>query len=270
MTDTELTVCIPTKDSSDVLDGTLTHLAVAADAAPVTINRLVIVDDESDDRTVPIAVEHADAAGWDIDAIVEPTSLPEARNRAIDEVETEWFLFLDDDVRLSETYLETLLEARAPLIGAIQGRKVSRTEAPSDWVHRRSRRGGTHATLIRRDAVGDTRIPEDLDILHDEYCRHIVERSGYLWVFNHQARFDHANQDRHPIGWREGYEGGQYGLSQFHDLALNVPFAAVTGRNPLPHAKRAAGWIAGRLGGRGDTNLDTSSSTELASSRAEA
>lgn len=270
MTDTRLTVCIPTKDSGNILDTTLTHLLRAVDETPVTVAKLVIVDDESDDATVDIAKEHAQSAGWEIETIVEPTTLPEARNRAIEMVETDWFLFLDDDVRLSEDYLETLQAAIAPLVGGVQGRKTSRTEAPSDWVRRRSRRGGTHATLIRREAVADACIPADLHILHDEYLRRIVEWNDYLWVFNHQARFDHANQDRHPIGWREGYEGGRYGLSQFHDLALNVPFAAATGRNPLPHAKRAAGWIVGRFDGRSEASLDTTTETRTTDAGVEA
>jgi glycosyltransferase involved in cell wall biosynthesis len=248
MTDTQLTVCIPTKDSADVLNGTLTHLAVAADAAPVTINRLVIVDDESDDDTVLIGNVLADGADWDIECIVTESSLPEARERAIDEVETEWFLFLDDDVRLSEDYLAHQAEwMDCDRVGAVQGRKDSRTEPSADWIRRRSRRGGTHATLCRTEAVRGVPFPEDLHVLEDEYLRQYVEAQGYRWVFEPAARFEHECQDRHPIGWQEGYLGGKYGLSAFHDVALNVPFAAVTGRNPFPHAKRAAGWVAGTL-----------------------
>jgi len=53
--------------------------------------------------------------------------------------------------------------------------------------------------------------------------------------------------DRHPIGWQEGLLGGKYGLSAFQDVALHVPYAAMTGRDPRPHAARTAGWVAGRL-----------------------
>jgi glycosyltransferase involved in cell wall biosynthesis len=267
MTD-QLTVCIPTKDSADVLNGTLTHLEVAVDAAPVTLSKLVIVDDESADGTVPIVCEYANAACWETEAIVEPSTLPQARERAIDAVDTEWFLFLDDDVRLSEVYLAHQAEwMDCDRVGAVQGRKTSRTEPAADWIRRRSRRGGTHATLFRTAVADDVEFPRELRVLEDEYLRQYVEAQGYRWVFEPEARFEHDCQERHPIGWEEGYLGGKYGLSAFHDVALNVPFAAATGRNPLPHAKRALGWIAGSVldnhgPGKGVPNETTPTVTE--------
>jgi glycosyltransferase involved in cell wall biosynthesis len=253
-TDT-IDVAMPTADSGDVLDGTLERLREAVEAADVRVAKLVLIDDQSTDDTRDIARKHADAAGWETTIRSLPCSLPRARELAVDAVEAEWFLFLDDDVRLRERYLEQILNATAPLVGGVQGRKASRTETPSDWVKRRSRRAGTHATLLRRDAVEGVSFPPDLHVLEDEYLRRHVESRGKLWVFNHQARFEHANQERHPIGWQEGYLGAKYDLSRFQDAALNVPYAAITGRNPVPHAKRAAGWIAGRIerdGGESD------------------
>lgn len=240
-------VAMPTYDSADVLEGTLQRLADSEAASSVSVDTLILVDNESTDGTREIARECAEEAGWDLEIRSEPCSLPRARELAIEAVDTEWFLFLDDDVRLSESYLRDLADATAPIVGGVQGRRESRTEHPSTWVRRRARRGGTHAILVRRAAVEDVSIPPDLTVLEDEYIRRHVEEHGYLWVFNHRARFAHASQDRHPIGWQEGFLAGKYDLKPFHEVALNVPFSLASGRNPLPHAKRAVGWVAGRL-----------------------
>lgn len=242
----EIDVAMPTKESGDVLEETLACAAAAFDYADVSVNRLVVVDDESEDGTVEAVRRHADDNGWPLALVSEPTSLPAARERAIALVESEWFLFLDDDVRVREDYVARQLDAIAPAIGAVQGRKEGRSEHPSDWIRRRARRGGTHATLIRHEAVDGVEIPEGVAVLEDEYLRRRVESNGYRWFFHPFARFEHDCQERHPIGWTEGYVGGKYGLQGFQTAVLNVPFAAATGRNPLPHAKRAVGWIAGR------------------------
>ena len=241
----EIDVAMPTWNSGSVIEGSLDHLRQSEGSGTVDIDRLIVVDKESDDDTLDIARESATDAGWEFEPIVSDCSLPGAREAAIDTVETEWFLFLDDDVRVDEGYLDCVFGAVAPLVGGVQGRKGARTEHPTDWVRRRSRRGGTHATLLRRNAVADVTFPRDLAVLEDEYLRRHVEDGGFLWVYNHQARFDHDSQQRHPIGWKEGYLGGKYELSALHDVALNVPYALASGRNPLPHAKRLAGWIAG-------------------------
>lgn len=238
-------VAMPTWNSEPVLGGTLERLAASAEGSDVEVGRLLLVDNESEDETVAIADRATTEHDWEFDATVTECSLPEARMEAIDRVETDWFLFLDDDVRVSEDYLSTLFGVTAPLVGGVQGRKHSRTEHPSDWVRRRARRGGTHATLLRHEAVEGVQFPADLVVLEDEYLRRHVDGEGYVWVFDHLAEFDHATQDRHPIGWQEGYLGGKYGLSAFHDVLLNVPFAAATGRDPRPHLERATGWVAG-------------------------
>jgi glycosyltransferase involved in cell wall biosynthesis len=238
-------VCMPTWNSAELLGGTLDFLSIAEASSQVVVNQLIVVDNDSDDETLDIAEQKAEKSDWKRNLISTRSSLPEARKIAIKNVETDWFLFLDDDVRISKTYLTNLSEATAPIIGAIQGRKESRTESNSDWVRRRGRRAGTHATLIRHDAVAGIQYPDDLYVLEDEYTRRFVDNSEYLWIFNHQARFTHASTERHQIGWQEGYLGGKYGLSKFHNVALNVPYAAFTRRNPSPHVKRMVGWVWG-------------------------
>lgn len=247
MTIDQIDVVMPTKESAGVLGRTLDTLANSKDHADIEIARLVVIDDQSEDNTREIAREKAAEYGWELDLVAKSLSLPLAREVGIKRVQSEWFLFLDDDVRLAETYLREQMRTIAPAIGAIQGRKAGRDGENTDWVRRRARRGGTHATLIRHKAVVGVSFPDDLHVLEDEYLRRRVEDRGYLWVFHHGARFEHINVGRHPIGWQEGYLAGKYGLKPFSELALNVPFAVLTGRNPLPHLKRAAGWMGGCL-----------------------
>lgn len=240
-------VAMPTYNSAEVLKDTLRALETSSETSDVEISRLLIIDNVSTDGTEEIANTCAAEYGWDLELVSRPANLPEARKLAIEKVRADWFLFLDDDVRISATYLQQLQDSICPAVGAVQGRKSSRDEQNSEWVRRRARRGGTHATLCRREAVDDVSFPADLEVLEDEYLRRHVDDAGYLWIFNHQARFDHASQDRHPIGWQEGVLAGKYGLKPFHECALNVPFAAASGRNPIPHAMRTVGWLFGRL-----------------------
>ena len=44
----------------------------------------------------------------------------------IKEVNEDWFLSLDDDVRVGPQYLASQINCIAPLVGAVQGKKVSR------------------------------------------------------------------------------------------------------------------------------------------------
>lgn len=246
--DDSIDICMPTYESGEVVEGTLERLKTALDATETGLGQLIVVDNESDDGTKDQIERFAKKHDWNLVLRSEPSRLPEARELAIKLVQNDWFLFLDDDVRLTESYLTTILEWRAcDRVGAVQGRKDTRTEHPADWVRRRARRGGTHATLIRTRAVRGVSIPEDIEVLEDEFLRRVVETQNYRWVLDPMAEFSHATQNRHPIGWAEGYVGGKYGLSQGHTLALNVPFALLTGRNPLPHLKRCAGWVAGRF-----------------------
>lgn len=245
-------VAIPTFESVDVVGDSMDALrrSEESDETTLSIGRVINVDKMSGDGTVREMEDRCSRYGWEYVNISDGCPLPKARERAIEEIETEWFLFLDDDVRIGEEYLAVLENAIAPGVGAIQGRKTSRTEPNSDWVRRRARRGATHAVLIRREAVEGVHIPEDVVVLEDEYLRRAVDNRGFLWVFHHQARFSHDPVGRHPIGWDEGWVGGRYGLSAFHTVALNVPFSIATGRNPIPHINRLAGWVAGSMSTR--------------------
>lgn len=253
----QIDIAMPTMDSEEVIKPTLHAVAEASKKAELNIGSLLIVDGNSDDRTVSFAKQAAKEYGWQTNIITGSWSLPAARQKCIENVNSEWFIFLDDDVRIGKSYLQTLSSwISCERVGAIQGRKVERTEHPADWIRRRSRRGGTHATLIRKEAVSGVQIPQGIEVLEDEFLRQVIETRGYRWILEPNAWFRHESQERHPIGWTEGYVGGKFGLSEGHTVALNVPFALVNGRNPVPHVERFFGWVAGRLSREGSVERE--------------
>lgn len=242
-----LDVAMPTYGSGGVLAETLDRMHDAVNASPFDAGTVYIADGGSDDGTLDIVREWCDETPFECAIAPGEYSLPAARQELTRMVGSDWFLFLDDDVRLQEGYLRVLYEwTNAPGVGAVHGRKSGGYRPPSEWVRMRSKRGATHATLVRTEAVRACEIPEDLHVLEDEYIRRCIEDTGYNWVFDHRALLDHDCQDRHPVGWQEGYLAGKYDLLPAHWLLLNVPYAAATRRNPWPHMKRAAGWVAGR------------------------
>lgn len=257
-------VAVPTYESEPVLDDALECLGQSERAGPVDISCLHIIDNESDDRTLEIGAEYATKYGWDTDFISRKCSLPVARQLAIERIESEWFLFLDDDVQVTESYLESHINAIAPRIGAVQGRKSGETAIghspsrrrilrdstelqPSEWVRRRAFRGGTHATLIRREAASTVAFPRDLLLWEDEFLRREIESNGYLWVFNHQARFTHRTQNPRSQGWHEGYLQGKYDLRPAWHVCLAIPYATLSDSSTIAAVKLAAGYAKGRF-----------------------
>lgn len=241
----KIDVCIPTWNSSDVLGKALDVLAESSAFAGVTVNKIILVDNLSEDKTVNIARSKANKYKWKVDIKNIKSSLPKAREIASEAVEMPWFLFLDDDVRLSKRYLKQLMGCIAPGIGAIQGRKKTSSGKPWEWLQRRVYRGGTHATLIRTEAISGLKIPKGVEVLEDEFIRRYIELNGYIWVFNHRARFEHDSMERHPIGWKQGYIAGRYGLMPFHSVVLLIGDAIWSMRNPTGRVALLFGWLRG-------------------------
>ncbi|MDY6777196.1 MAG: glycosyltransferase family 2 protein [Candidatus Nanohaloarchaea archaeon] len=198
----------------------------------VPVNRFIVIDAHSTDGTVEHIQEFCDENGIDLVLERSDAPLPKARQRGIELVETDWFLFLDSDVVLLDGYFDTLTGYIDEGVGAVQGRKERSTDpdAPEyaatdeDWISRRSFRGGTHSTLIRTAAVDDIDIPADLRTWEDEYIRRYVEgkrfRDGrwqatgeeYEWVFAPDALFRANEEDSFDKTEYEGRLFAKYGF----------------------------------------------------------
>jgi len=242
-------VAMPTYGGAGVIEKTLDRLDTAVATAPLSINRVLVDYRPNNDDTATRVRDWADRTGTAVTIVESNRTLPESREFLCNMVETEWFLFLDDDVRLREQTLAALWNATAPAVGAVQVRKGRHTEAANgDWSKWRPCRGTTFCTLLRRDCVADMTIPSEITQLEDEYLRqHVENHHDKLWVFHHGAVIDHDNQGRHDINFREGVLAAKYGLLPYDYVFGNVPYNILTRGHPWKHTKRALGFCWGHL-----------------------
>jgi len=156
----------------------------------VPVNRLIVVDAFSDDDTIKILREFPRVEIHQV-----AFNRAEARQYGIEQVETEWFMFLDDDVILGRDWFKIAQKYMEPGVGLIWGWDVianphSRNRMKVMYYLRRMseyelmvrnfrHRGGTHDTLIRREAVEGIKIPNDLHFYEDWYIKKYVEDRGY-------------------------------------------------------------------------------------------
>jgi hypothetical protein len=241
-------IALPTYGGSEVITTTLDRLQTSIDNSPLSINRLVVDYRPKDDITATKIKRWCSDNGVGYTIHTGTRSLPESREFLCNQIDTDWFLFLDDDVRLRENTLSKMHNSMAPAVGGVQVRKARHADAENfDWSKWRTVRGTTFATLIRTSCVQDISIPSEITQLEDEYIRQEVERHDKLWVFNHQAVIDHENQDRHDINFREGVLAAKYGLLPYDYVFGNVPYNVLTWGHPWKHTKRALGFCWGQL-----------------------
>lgn len=241
-------IAMPTYGGSNVITTTLNKLHDSITNSPFTINRLIVDyrpnNDTTDTRIATWCHDH----NVDHEIHTGTRSLPESREYLCRHIDTDWFLFLDDDVRLRDTTLARMHDSIAPAVGGVQVRKARHADAENfDWSKWRTVRGTTFATLIRTSCVQDLSIPPEITQLEDEYIRQHVEANDKLWVFNHQAVIDHDNQDRHQINFREGVLAARYGLLPYDYVFGNVPYNILTWGHPWKHSKRALGYCWGHI-----------------------
>jgi glycosyltransferase involved in cell wall biosynthesis len=144
----------------------------------VPVNRLIVVDAFSTDRTTAILDEISKQYG-NVRIINDKGSRGKARQKGIQEVETDWFKFVDSDAILCEDWFKkTSIHIRKD-VGAIWGIEIwSVIQNPTVLkvflqITRKifETRGGTHDLLVRRDAIRDIRIPENLHVFEDAYVK---------------------------------------------------------------------------------------------------
>lgn len=176
----------------------------------VPVNRLIAVDGFSTDQTIPILQTYK----AEIHQI--PGNRAVARQYGIDQVDTEWFLFLDDDVVLAQNWFKKASRHMNNGIGLIWGwdRPIApqaRNRIKISYYLRRldecsylqrsfNNIGGTQDTLIRLEAVAGIKIPTDLHFFEDWYIKQYVLKQGFrtvaprdLWCYHWYTPDD----DRH-------------------------------------------------------------------------
>lgn len=222
-------------------------------AREIPINRLIVIDGYSDDGTVECIRKFCEEREIGLELIQTEAPLSKARQKGIEKVNTEWFLFLDSDVILKENYFDKLKEhIGEEEVGAVQGRKQQTLEESSEeycpedqeWIRRRSYRGGTHATLIRKEAVEGIKIPKDLRTWEDEYIRRYIEGDldqsdkDYKWVFEPNAIFHPDQSDSFE---KTEYEGRIFARYDFKPAYRVIGRALKTRRKE--DVKAAKGYL---------------------------
>jgi glycosyltransferase involved in cell wall biosynthesis len=155
----------------------------------VPVNRLIIVDGYSTDKTLNIVEEFQRKHG-NVLLLQDKGNRATARQKGISHVETEWFMFVDSDVVLSRGWFRKAEAHLAADVGAVWGIEVwSTLKNPLVlklflWITRKifDIRGGTHDTLIRTDAIRDIKIPKVLHVFEDAYIMDWITRKGYKLV----------------------------------------------------------------------------------------
>ena len=161
----------------------------------VPINNLIVVDGGSTDGTLELLKSYPR-----VKIIMDVKgNRATSRQLGIEAVETDWFIFFDSDVILCDNWFEYAKQyMTVPRVGAVWGAALQRDSTSlaryramgklyrkdEFWIAVKAgrKRGLTHDTIIRTEAVKGISIPTDLHVLEDHYIRMYVERKGYKWL----------------------------------------------------------------------------------------
>ncbi|MCW4006949.1 MAG: glycosyltransferase family 2 protein [Candidatus Bathyarchaeota archaeon] len=155
----------------------------------VPVNQLIVVDGFSTDNTLSI-LKKFQRKHHNIKIVFDKGTRATSRQKGIENVSSEWFLFVDSDVVLCKDWYKKASRCMGSDVGAVWGIEVwSTIKKPSAlkmflWVTMKifELRGGTHDTLIRTRAVRDIRIPAGLHVFEDAYIKDWITSKGYRVV----------------------------------------------------------------------------------------
>jgi glycosyltransferase involved in cell wall biosynthesis len=177
-------VVLLTKDSERKLSECLQSVY-----ANVPVAQLIAIDGYSKDRTLEILGQFGEKYG-NVKIIQDRGTRATARQKGIDAVQTDWFLFVDSDVVLCKDWYQKAQKYIQPDVGAVWGTEVWSTIKNLKTLKlflittRKifEVRGGTHDTLIRTSLLKDIAIPPGLHVFEDAYIKDWIEQKGYKVV----------------------------------------------------------------------------------------
>jgi glycosyltransferase involved in cell wall biosynthesis len=155
----------------------------------VPVHRLIVVDGYSTDKTLEIVRQFQKEHG-NVLVIQDKGTRATARQKGIDHVKTEWFMFVDSDAVLCKDWFKKAEKHVGQNVGAVWGIEVwSTIQNPAVlkiflWITRKifDLRGGTHDTLVRTDLVKDIKIPQILHVFEDAYIKDWITKKGYKLI----------------------------------------------------------------------------------------
>jgi len=130
-----------------------------------------------------------------------------ARQELIERVDTDWFAFVDDDVKLRHDWWSTVTGMVGPDVGGVEGlwSYLVGDKRVDDYTRAMARLAGflrreswrdridrafTGDTLVRTEAVRNIHMP-NIPVWEDEYIRRWVEKNGFKWLRTHHVVCDH-------------------------------------------------------------------------------
>jgi len=146
-----------------------------------------------------------------------------ARQELMERVDTDWFAFVDDDVKLRPDWWSTITDMINSDVGGVEGlwsylagdkrvddytramTRLARLLHQESWRDRIDR-AFTGDTLVRTEAVKDIRIP-NIPVWEDEYIRRWVEKNGFTWLRTPSVVCDHLRR----YNLKPSYNVGKYG-----------------------------------------------------------
>ncbi|MDH5447750.1 MAG: glycosyltransferase family 2 protein [Candidatus Bathyarchaeota archaeon] len=171
----------------------------------VPVNRLIVVDGFSTDKTLKI-IRKFNKKHHNVVLLSEKGTRGKGRQKAIEAVTTEWFVFVDSDVILCKGWFKKakrLIKADVGAIWGIEVWSVLKNITVLKLFERVTlkifgKRGGTHDLLVRREAVKDIHIPSNLHVYEDAYIKSWICKKGYKVVSAYEPYCIHY---RPPIVW---------------------------------------------------------------------
>jgi glycosyltransferase involved in cell wall biosynthesis len=152
----------------------------------VPVNELIVIDGHSNDSTLEILQEFQ-RKQKNLTVIEHDGTRGSARQKAIARVKSDWFLFVDSDVVLSDGWFAKASELMGGDVGAIWGIEIWSVVKNMSILGLYERitykifeaRGGTHDLLVRTDAIGGIKIPSHMHTYEDSYIKSWIIGRGY-------------------------------------------------------------------------------------------
>lgn len=150
------------------------------------VKNLIIIDGYSTDATADIVKEFQEKYG-NVTFVQEKGTRGSARQKAIQMVKSDWFMFVDSDVILSKNWFAKAEKLVNDDVGAIWGIEIWSVLKGTKILKLFERvtlkifekRGGTHDLLVRRKTVEDIKIPYQLHTYEDGYIKDWIDKKGY-------------------------------------------------------------------------------------------
>lgn len=155
----------------------------------IPINNLIIVDGYSNDKTLDI-INKFKKKYDNVLLIKDMGTRATSRQKGINKVITNWFMFVDSDVILCKDWfkkVQPLIDQKVGLIWGIEIWSTIKNQRILTFFLFITKkifniRGGTHDTLIQTKLVKDMIIPKDLHVFEDTFIKNWIEKKGYFSI----------------------------------------------------------------------------------------